>query len=543
MSNSNSGNRNTTLLLLIASIVLTSPVYGTSPDSDIIESSCITTLYPDICYSTLSTTKNLATKKDVIQHTINKTKEIIRGSFNTIKNLTATDNLNKRCKIALHDCIEMVAGTLEDLDMVIRELKAYPTKKSLRRHANDLLTLMSTTITNKETCLDDLSYDPACKQLCNSIIQGQDLGGKMCSNVLAMIKNMTHTDMANKPELDVEHVKEEMWPEWLSMKDRKLLGLLDITPHVTVAKDGKGNYTTVEEAVEEAPEKSLTRYVIKIKEGVYEEYVRVPKSKKNLMFIGDGKDKTIITGNKNVADGNSTTWQSATVAAMGNGFLARDITFQNTAGPSGHQAVALRVGSDLSAFYRCAILGYQDTLYGTTGRQFYVNCEVVGTIDFIFGNAAAVFQFCDILVQRPNRNQKNMVTAQGRIDANQNTGIVIQKSKISATPELQEVQANFSTYLGRPWKNYSRTVVMESMISDVIEPKGWHPWDGDFALDTLYYREYENIGPGADTSERVNWTGWGVMKTRLEAIPFTAGPFINGLMWLPTTGFPFWPGW
>ncbi|KAI3737786.1 hypothetical protein L2E82_27798 [Cichorium intybus] len=488
MSNSNSGNRNKTLLLLIASIVLTSPVYGTSPDSDIIESSCITTLYPDICYSTLSTTKNLATKKDVIQHTINKTKEIIRGSFNTIKNLTATDNVNKRCKIALHDCIEMVAGTLEDLDMVIRELKAYPTKKSLRRHANDLITLMSTTITNKETCLDDLSYDPSCKQLCNSIIQGQDLGGKMCSNVLAMIKNMTHTDMANKPELDVEHFKEEMWPEWLSMKDRKLLGLLDITPHVTVAKDGKGNYTTVAEAVEAAPEKSLSRYVIKIKEGVYEEYVRVPKSKKNLMFIGDGKEKTIITGNKNVANGNSTTWQSATVAAMGNGFLARDITFQNTAGPSGHQAVALRVGSDLSAFYRCAILGYQDTLYGTTGRQFY-------------------------------------------------------KSKISATPELQEVQANFSTYLGRPWKNYSRTVVMESMISDVIEPKGWHPWDGDFALDTLYYREYENIGPGADTSKRVNWTGWGVMKTRLEAIPFTAGPFINGLMWLPTTGFPFWPGW
>ncbi|KAI3512460.1 hypothetical protein L1887_19776 [Cichorium endivia] len=543
MSNPHSGNRNTTLLLLIASIVLTSPVHGTSPDSDIIESSCITTSYPDICYSTLSTTKNLATKKDVIQHTINKTKEIIRGNFNTIKKLTATDHLNKRCEIALHDCIEMIAGTLEDLDMVIRELNAYPTKKSLRQHANDLITLMSTTITNKETCLDDVSYDEVCKQLCNSIIQGQDLGGKMCSNVLAMIKNMTHTDMANKQELDVQNFEEEMWPEWLSTRDRKLFGLFGVTPNVTVAKDGKGNYTTVAAAVEAAPQKSKRRYLIKIVEGVYEEYVEVPKSKKNLMFIGDGREKTIITGNKSVVGSGSTTWTSATVAAMGDGFLARDITFQNTAGPSGHQAVALRVGSDLSAFYRCAMLGYQDTLYVTTGRQFYVNCMVVGTVDFIFGNAAVVFQFCDILAQRPNRKQRNMVTAQGRTDANQNTGIVIQKSKIGATSELQEVQANFSTYLGRPWKKYSRTVVMGSIISDVIKPEGWYRWKGDFALDTLYYREYQNVGPGADTSKRVNWTGWGVMKNKIEAIPFTVGSFINGWRWLPRTGFPFWPVW
>lgn len=141
-------------------------------------------------------------------------------------------------------------------------------------------------------------------------------------------------------------------------------------------------------------------------------------------------------------------------AAVGDGFLARDITFQNAAGPSGSQAVALRVGSDLSAFYRCSMLAYQDTLYVHSNRQSYVHCMVVGTVDFIFGNAAVVFQDCDIQARRPNPKQKNMLTAQGRTDTNQNTGIVIQKCTIGATTDLQPVQGIFPTYLGRPWKQY-----------------------------------------------------------------------------------------
>ncbi|KAI3512459.1 hypothetical protein L1887_19775 [Cichorium endivia] len=230
-------------------------------------------------------------------------------------------------------------------------------------------------------------------------------------------------------------------------------------------------------------------------------------------------------------------------AAMGEGFLARDITFQNTAGAAAHQAVALRVGGDKSAFYRCGILAYQDTLYAFSNRQFYSKCIIVGTVDFIFGNAAAVFQFCDILARRPDPHQANMVTAQGRTDPKQNTGIVIQKCNISATSDLEPVKANFKTYLGRPWKNYSRTVIMRSFISDVIDPAGWAPWDGNFGLDTLYYREFRNRGPGANTSKRVKWKGWGVMWTKLEAIPFTVGIFINGWTWLPFTGFIFWPFW
>ena len=223
---------------------------------------------------------------------------------------------------------------------------------------------------------------------------------------------------------------------------------------------------------------------------------------------------------------------------VGERFLARDLTFENTAGSSKHQAVALRVGSDLSAFYQCDVLAHQDTLYVHSNRQFYVKCLVAGTVDFIFGNAAAVFQDCDIHARRPNAGQKNMVTAQGRIDPNQNTGIVIQKCRIGATNDLKTLQSSFPTYLGRPWKAYSRTVIMQTSISDVIHPEGWHIWNGDFALKTLFYGEYLNTGAGAGTAKRVKWGGFKVMGAS-DAQPFTSGNFIAGSSWLGSTGFPF----
>ncbi|KAL4560112.1 hypothetical protein LXL04_032261 [Taraxacum kok-saghyz] len=543
---SNSSNKKKTLLLLFASLLTSHPIHGAPPlNSDIIKSACDVTLYPDICNSTLSTTENLATRKDAIQVVIHKTKEIIRENFNTIKNLMGTPNLTKRSKIALHDCLEMVSETLEDLDMVIQDLESYPSNKPLQEHANDLKTLMSTTITHKEACLDGLSYDVDCKRLRESVIHGMSLGGKMCSNVLAMITNMTDIDMANKVgESNVRKLKEENWmmgPDWLSKRDRKLLMGGEMKPNVVVSKDGKGKFKTINAAVQAAPVKSKTRYVIKIHAGVYKEYVQIAKNKTNLMFIGDNRNNTIITGNRSVG-GNSTTWKSATVAVMGKGFLARDITFQNTAGAKMHQAVALRVGGDLSAFYRCGMLAYQDTLYVPAGRQFFVKCMIVGTVDFIFGNAAAIFQFCDILARRPDPHQGNMMTAQGRSDPHQNTGIVIQKCKLDATSDLKAVKSQFKTYLGRPWKNHSRTVIMESHISDIIDPAGWSIWKGDFALNTLYYREYKNNGPGADTSKRVKWKGWGVLKNATEALTFTVGNFINGWIWLQATGFPVYFG-
>ncbi|KAK1436946.1 hypothetical protein QVD17_02730 [Tagetes erecta] len=544
------------LLILFTSLLLiTSFTHGAS-HSNIINSACINTLYPDLCYSSVdsdATLNTIQTNKDVIELTVNKTKDAIQANFHHINNLiTNTANLTKRAKTALHECSDIEDHTLEQLDTVIHYLREYPNKKPLRRYADDLKTLMSTAITNKETCLDGLLYhdDVACKRLRKLIIKGQEHGRKMCSNVLAMIKHMTDTDIANNPEensMPRRRLKGEngiMWPAWLSAGDRKLLENGVVNPDAIVSKDHcRGNFTTVSAAVEAAPSKSSKRFVIKILAGTYNEYVHVQRSKHNIVLIGDGMGKTVITGNKNVGakDGTSTQ-ESATVAALGEGFLARDITFVNTAGTIGEQAVALRVGSDLSAFYNCSMEGYQDTLYVQYNRQFFVNCLVTGTIDFIFGNAAVVFQSCYIVARKPNPTQQNMITAQGRTDINMPTGIVLHQCNIDAAPDLKAVQGSISTYLGRPWKKFSRTVIMRSTISDMVRKEGWSPWDGDFGLDTLYYREYQNTGPGADTSARVTWKGWGVIKDPNEAQSFTVAKFINGENWLPSTGFPFVPG-
>ncbi|XP_038897967.1 pectinesterase-like [Benincasa hispida] len=548
-----------TLLLVGAAVGIVAGVTTKSKNSGkshaIVKSTCSSTLYPDLCFSTISKSEGAMEKvgnqKDVIELSINITVKAVEENYFKVKKLCGLKNISHREKIALHDCLETIDETLDELHKAIVDLHEYPNKKSLNQHADDLKTLLSSAITNQGTCLDGFSHDRGRQKPAGKAKRGQVEVEHMCSNALAMIKNMTDTDIANY-EAKMEQLKTEnswrrnrttttnshQWPEWLSAGDRRLLQSSSVNPDVVVAADGSGNFRTVAAAVAAAPVKSSKRYVIRIKAGVYRENVEVPKKKTNIMFMGDGRSNTIITGSRNVVDG-STTFKSATVAAVGEGFLARDITFQNTAGPSKHQAVALRVGADLSAFYQCDMLAYQDTLYVHSNRQFYINCLISGTVDFIFGNAAVIFQDCDIHARRPNSGQKNMVTAQSRSDPNQNTGIVIQKSRIGATSDLRSVQKNFPTFLGRPWKEYSRTVIIQSTISDVIDPKGWHEWSGNFGLNTLFYGEYQNTGPGASTGGRVTWKGFRVIQSATEAEGFTAGKFIGGGSWLRSTGFPF----
>ncbi|GLT25671.1 hypothetical protein SLA2020_007870 [Shorea laevis] len=504
----------------------------------IIKSSCSSTLYPELCLSTLYAASDAASKiqtpEDVIEISLNMTIATVQQNYLAIKKLNSNAvGLTKRERTALKDCLELVDETLDELNKCDGEVH-----ESVQQHAEDLKSLLSAAMTNQETCLDGFSHEKADKKVRKALIEGQLKVFNMSSNVLAMIKNFTDTKSQGTSRKKLEEQIGMKWPEWLSAGDRRLLQAPTVVPDVTVAADGSGNFRTVAEAVAAAPEGSTRRYVIKIKAGVYKENVEVPKKKTNLMFVGDGRTNTIITGSRNVVDG-STTFHSATVAVVGDRFLARDVTFQNTAGPSKHQAVALRVGSDLSAFFRCDMLAYQDTLYVHSLRQFYIQCFIAGTVDFIFGNAAAVFQNCDIHARRPNQGQKNMVTAQGREDPNQNTGIVIQKCRIEATSELKALKGSVETYLGRPWKQYSRTIIMQSHISDVIHERGWFEWSGTFGLETLFYAEYQNSGPGAGVLRRVNWGGFKVINSPTEAQAFTAGNFISGASWLGSTGFPF----
>lgn len=196
----------------------------------------------------------------------------------------------------------------------------------------------------------------------------------------------------------------------------------------------------------------------------------------------------------------------------------------------------------MSVFFRCGFEGYQDTLYVHSMRQFYKECSVYGTVDFIFGNAAAVLQDCTIYARRPMPRQKIAVTAQSRNSSHERGGIVIQNSKIAASEDLKLVQSSFRTYLGRPWKKLSRTVFTGNYIDSLVDPAGWLEWNGTFALATLFYAEYNNSGPGASIEHRVNWTGYRVLENPSDVLPYTVEKFIDGNLWLPGTGVPFVAG-
>lgn len=216
----------------------------------------------------------------------------------------------------------------------------------------------------------------------------------------------------------------------------------------------------------------------------------------------------------------------------GDGFFAKNIGFMNSAGADNHQAIALRISSDHAVLYNCMIKGHQDTLYAFAHRQFYSGCDIYGSIDYIFGNAAAVFQGCNLLFQKPHHKGINTVMANGRSDPGQNTGFSVQGCKIGAGPELKPIKHSVKSYLGRPWKKYSRAIVMESTIDDSIQSTGWSPWSGGFALKTLYFAEYSNTGSGASTSNRVKWPGFHILGTS-EASKFTVSNFIGGSSWIP----------
>ncbi|KAL9338346.1 hypothetical protein Peur_070115 [Populus x canadensis] len=381
------------------------------------------------------------------------------------------------------------------------------------------------------------TYLESCKYTINDLgVSDSMLPLMMSNNVSKLITNSLA--LHNKASSVFPQTYQDDFPTWVKASDRKLLQEPSPSPDLVVAQDGSGDYSNIKAALETAEKSSGNgRFVIYIKSGVYKEYFEIGKKLENIMLVGDGMTKTIITGNKR-SGGGVDTFHTATVGVDGHGFIARDITFQNTAGPQNHQAVALRSSSDYSVFYRCGFEGYQDTLYVHSKRQFYRECSIYGTIDFIFGDAAVVLQNCMIYVRRPIGSQNNVITAQGRSCPYTNTGIVIHNSQVFAAEDL----GSSKTYLGRPWRKYSRTVFLSTYLDSLVDPAGWLEWNGSFALNTLYYGEYKNTGPGASTSGRVKWPGYKVITSAEEASEFTVANFIGGRSWLPATGVQFAAG-
>lgn len=222
---------------------------------------------------------------------------------------------------------------------------------------------------------------------------------------------------------------------------------------------------------------------------------------------------------------------------FGDGFLAMSITFENTGGPNSGQALALRSSAN-STFYKCKFLGYQDTLYAHQFYQFYRECHIYGTIDFIFGDATTVLQNCYIYVRRRPHGQTYTITAQGRESCEEPSGTIFHNCTITAAPDLLPIKSSIRTYLGRPWKNYSRVVVMESYLDNIIDPKGWLQLEGEpDRVKTLYYAEYQNRGPGSSTVDRVQWKGYNLINSS-TAVNFTVRNFIQGDQ-IPAIGVPY----
>ncbi|GER49947.1 plant invertase/pectin methylesterase inhibitor [Striga asiatica] len=431
---------------------------------------------------------------------------------------------SKRKTVVLRDCNNLIENTVVQLNTTLQ---------SIRNNASftgwDVQTWLSTALTNIETCRSG-SRDLNLTSFRSPVLSG---------NVSELISNSLATNWAFLEKNNYSR-SGGGFPQWVTR--RRML----IRADVVVSKSGRGEFRSVQAAVEWAVERrrvgSRRRVVVRVRGGVYRENVLIGRTMSNVMLVGDGLRRTVITGARSVSAG-FTTYSSATVGVDGIGFIARGITFRNTAGPRSGQAVALRSASDLSVFYACAFEGYQDTLFVHAQRQFYKSCYIYGTIDFIFGNAAVVFQNCVIYVRRPMWGQANVITAQGRGDPFQNTGISIHNSRIMPAPDLRPVARSYRTYLGRPWQQYSRTVVMKSFIDGFVSGQGWSQWeDSNFALTTLYYGEYRNFGPGGSTRNRVRWPGYHVITSSNVAARFTVGSLIAGRAWLPSTGVPFTPG-
>ncbi|KDO37799.1 hypothetical protein CISIN_1g046024mg [Citrus sinensis] len=545
--------RKRVIILIISSIVLVAVIIGTvigvvvnknkndsssdnTPATQLtpaasLKAVCSVTRYPDSCFSSISSIDASNVTKDPeilfklsLQVAMNEL-EKLQNYPSKLKQQTKDPQVIealKVCETLFDDALDHVNESLSSMQVGSGE-KLLSSKK-----IQDLKTWLSTSITDQDTCLDALQELNAShyenSNILKDIRSAMQNSTEFASNSLAIGSKIL--GLLGKVDIPVHrrllsYYSDSGFPNWVGAGDRRLLQEANPKPDSTVAQDGSGDYHTIEAAVAALPKKSPTRFVIYVKKGTYRENVILDKSKWNVMMYGDGKTVTVVSGSLNFVDG-TPTFATATVAVAGRGFIAKDMTFINTAGPEKHQAVAFRSG--LRPF---SILS--DTLYAHSNRQFYRDCDITGTIDFIFGNAAVVFQNCNIMPRQPLPNQFNTITAQGKKDPNQNTGISIQKCTLSRLDD----KLTAATYLGRPWKEFSTTVIMQSTIGPFLNALGWKEWvSGVDPPTSIFYAEYQNVGLASNTSGRVKWAGYRPTLTIDEAAKFTVGNFIQGSEWL-----------
>lgn len=279
---------------------------------------------------------------------------------------------------------------------------------------------------------------------------------------------------------------------------------------LVVAQDGSGDYATIQKAIDACrifPDKPFT---VRVKNGVYREKIAILEGNTHLTIIGESVEKTIISWDDHfnkINRGRNSTFYTYTLKVEADDFRMENITVENTAGPVG-QALALYVAGDHCVFVNCRFLGNQDTVFadGKFSRQYFYNCYIEGTTDFIFGGATALFENC-IVHAKANSFLTAASTPEGKP-----FGFVFLNCKITANPGLDKV------YLGRPWRSFAKVAFLNCEMGPFIVPEGWDNWSKAENEKTAQFAEYNNSGEGASLSQRV---GWSAKLDKKEASKFT----------------------
>jgi len=270
---------------------------------------------------------------------------------------------------------------------------------------------------------------------------------------------------------------------------------------IVVAQDGSGKYKTVQEALNAVPLNNKKAIEIFVKSGIYKEKLRLDSSKNFVHLVGEDRFKTILTFDdhpgKTSAEGkNIDTRSSYSFLVLGDDFKAENITFRNDAGFTAGQAVALEVRGDKAVFINCRIIGNQDILFlnSEKSRQYYQNCYIEGTTDFIFGSATAWFEQCHI------HSKKNSHITAASTPQNHPFGFVFDDCILTGDSTIH------SASLGRPWRPYADVIYMHCYIGQQIRAEGWSKWNNQENFQLARFSEYQNYGPSANPAARVPWS-------------------------------------
>jgi len=292
---------------------------------------------------------------------------------------------------------------------------------------------------------------------------------------------------------------------------------------ITVAKDGTGDYSTVQDALNAVPVNNKKPVTVFIKKGIYKEKLFLDSSKQFVALVGEDKFNTVLTYNDHTGKispkgdtiNTRTSWSFLIKA---DNFTATDITFQNDAGFTAGQAVAVESDGDKAVFKNCRFIGFQDVLFTNNekSRQYYENCYIEGTTDFIFGSATVWFEKTQI------HSKKNSHITAASTPKEKEFGYIFNNCKLTGDTSLHTVS------LGRPWRPYAHTVYMNTYIGPHIKTEGWCNWNNTDNFKTTRYSEYKNYGPSSNPKTRINWSK---QLTEVEAKNYTLKNVFNG--WNP----------